>query len=77
MLEELNFKYDNDKYTINVEENTLLIKGRNKSTRGFFHLDKLDYGEDWVVCEATLSKIDEMVLECFNIKINFKYTKEE
>ncbi|MFT7005129.1 MAG: hypothetical protein ACJAWW_002498 [Sulfurimonas sp.] len=77
MLEELNFKYDGNQYIINVEEKTLLIKSKNKSTRGFFHLDELNYGESWVVCEKTLSKTDEMLWEYFDIKINFKYTKDE
>ncbi|MDY0117744.1 MAG: hypothetical protein RBR59_09220 [Sulfurimonadaceae bacterium] len=56
MVKKIIFRLDDDKYFINLNKGVLVITNNKKFTKELYHLDSIQFGDDWVVLEATLSK---------------------
>lgn len=77
MLIKIKFLLGREKYIVNVEEKTMLVINTTNNTREPFLLDTIEYGNDWIVLEASTSREEDFVWDLEDIKIDFKYKKEK
>jgi len=77
MQHKLHFKLGNEKFFINYKKKTLLIVDIKKFTREFYYLDDIQVGEDWIIMETSLSKVDELIWDFENINIKFKQKRRK
>ena len=75
MLKKITFKLGDDRYTVDVIEKTMLITNKSKQYPDFYFLDEINFGNNWIVLETTISKTDEMIWDIEDVALNFKYLK--